>query len=128
MSKNPHTTNPSKWQARGQRLRVMRIMNGWTEAEAAKKCGVTLRTYRGWEAGRPPKNQDFYVVFGCGLGLRRRSERDVFETPNSPVAIFRPRSTPRQRSGDTFCDIVALLPPDRRTALNILRRVTEIID
>ena len=39
--------------AYGRRLRLTRIALDITEAEAAAAHGVTLRTYRRWEAGFP---------------------------------------------------------------------------
>ncbi len=37
----------------GHRLRIVRLTLGLTEAEAATAHGITLRTYRRWEAGKP---------------------------------------------------------------------------
>ena len=41
--------------AYGRRLRLTRIALDITEAEAAAAHGVTLRTYRRWEAGSPAR-------------------------------------------------------------------------
>jgi transcriptional regulator with XRE-family HTH domain len=43
--------NKNEWRAVGQRLRVTRMALGITEQKAAKGFGVSLRTYRGYEAG-----------------------------------------------------------------------------
>jgi transcriptional regulator with XRE-family HTH domain len=39
------------WPEIGRRFRVARLVLGLTEQEAADAYGVTLRTYRKWEAG-----------------------------------------------------------------------------
>jgi DNA-binding XRE family transcriptional regulator len=44
------------WRAVGNRLRVTRIVLGITEQEAAAGFGVTLKTYRNYEAGRPQRS------------------------------------------------------------------------
>jgi len=48
------------WIETGHRLRVTRLALGITEREAAAASGVTVRTYRRWEAGGYPR----------GTGLR----------------------------------------------------------
>jgi transcriptional regulator with XRE-family HTH domain len=61
-----------QWRDQGHRLRVARIVLDVTEQEAADVCGVTLRTYRGYERGskqksiRPLKN--FARHYGVSLG------------------------------------------------------------
>ena len=52
----------------GRRLRLARLALGLTEKEAAKACRVTLRTYRGWEAGARPMSatSEFKLIeFAC---------------------------------------------------------------
>jgi len=44
--------NETFWRAVGRRLRVMRGALGLTEQQAAKGFGVSLRTYRRYEAGQ----------------------------------------------------------------------------
>src|ERR1700677_60526 len=44
--------NRKEWLAVGHRMRVTRMVLGITEQEAASGFGVSLRTYRGYEAGR----------------------------------------------------------------------------
>jgi hypothetical protein len=43
------------YRAAGHRLRVTRLTLGITESEAPAAHGVTLRTYRKWEAGHPQR-------------------------------------------------------------------------
>ena len=45
------------WCAVGHRIRVTRVMLGLTEEQAAAGFGVTLRTYRRYEAGRSAENR-----------------------------------------------------------------------
>ena len=35
----------------GTHLKRLRTKAGWTQAKAAKTCGVSLRTWARWEAG-----------------------------------------------------------------------------
>lgn len=71
------------YRAAGHRLRVTRLTLGITELEAAAAHGVTLRTYRKWEAGHPQRGMKYSLAFaekynvsldwlwaGEGLGLR----------------------------------------------------------
>jgi transcriptional regulator with XRE-family HTH domain len=39
------------WQQTGERLRTARLLFKLTETEAAQAAGVTLKTWRAWEAG-----------------------------------------------------------------------------
>jgi transcriptional regulator with XRE-family HTH domain len=73
------------WRETGLRLRITRLTLCLSEAEAAAGYGVTLRTYRKWEAGRRQTNSPVpfckfgeafdvsldWIVFGKGYGLRR---------------------------------------------------------
>jgi transcriptional regulator with XRE-family HTH domain len=36
------------------RLRVTRVLLGWSQEEAANKLATSLRTYSGWETGERP--------------------------------------------------------------------------
>lgn len=45
---------PASWRGYGHRLRIARLTLGVTEGEAAAALGITLRTYRKWEARRWP--------------------------------------------------------------------------
>jgi transcriptional regulator with XRE-family HTH domain len=51
------------WRAAGHRLRVTRIALGITERQAADAYGVTVRTYRKYEAGQPQRPSCGFVVF-----------------------------------------------------------------
>jgi transcriptional regulator with XRE-family HTH domain len=44
------------WDAVARRMRIARLALGITEQEAAAAWRVTLRTYRKWEAGSPPRS------------------------------------------------------------------------
>ena len=50
------------WHLVGRRLRVTRLALGITEQEAAAAHGVTLRTYRRWEAGARQTNNPRYLL------------------------------------------------------------------
>jgi transcriptional regulator with XRE-family HTH domain len=50
------------WPEIGRRYRIARLTLGLTEKEAADAYGVTLRTYRKWEAGGRQTNRSDYVV------------------------------------------------------------------
>jgi transcriptional regulator with XRE-family HTH domain len=45
------------WRAYGRRLRLARLTLGISEAAAAEAHGVTLTTYRRWEAGARQSNR-----------------------------------------------------------------------
>ena len=47
------------WRLRGHRLRVTRLALGITEKEAADAHGVSLQTYRRWEAGGQQRGSQF---------------------------------------------------------------------
>jgi transcriptional regulator with XRE-family HTH domain len=48
---------PASCRGYGHRLRIARLTLGVTEREAASALGITLRTYRKWEARRWPPVQ-----------------------------------------------------------------------
>jgi transcriptional regulator with XRE-family HTH domain len=56
MTNSSNTPPRIEWRAHGHRLRVIRAALGLTEREAAAAHGVTLRTYRRWEAGARPRH------------------------------------------------------------------------
>jgi transcriptional regulator with XRE-family HTH domain len=41
-----------RWIATGRRFRLARLALGLTESDAAEACGVSLRSYQGYEAGK----------------------------------------------------------------------------
>jgi transcriptional regulator with XRE-family HTH domain len=41
-----------QWIATGQRFRLARLAIGLSEADAATACGIPLRSYQGYEAGK----------------------------------------------------------------------------
>lgn len=46
----------------GEKLREIRKKLKLTQEEAAKKIGVSLKTYKNWEAGALPSLQNFYDI------------------------------------------------------------------
>jgi transcriptional regulator with XRE-family HTH domain len=56
-------TTTVDWRGVGQRLRIARGLLGMTQAEAAETYGVTLRTYRNYEAGGTQRWPDPAVTF-----------------------------------------------------------------
>jgi transcriptional regulator with XRE-family HTH domain len=67
---NKFAMRRSSDRAIGLRLRVARLLLGVTEREAADACGVTLRTYRGYEDGRNRRGnglEAFARKYGCSL-------------------------------------------------------------
>lgn len=64
MTDSSDSTNPSyDRKAAGERLRITRIALDLTEAQAATGFGVTVRTYRRYEAGRMPRYADPIIAF-----------------------------------------------------------------
>ena len=93
------------YRAIGHRMRVARLTLGLTEQDVARVVGITLRTYRKYEAGQRPRSIRALVAFSqkydasldwlilgegacIGAHLARRS--------NSTIAIL-PVSRPRWR-------------------------------
>ena len=59
------------WMAYGDRLRLVRAVLGITEAQAAEAHGVTVQTYKRWEAGGPQRGAgpaiDFAETYDVSL-------------------------------------------------------------
>jgi transcriptional regulator with XRE-family HTH domain len=51
------------YRAAGSRLRTVRFLFKLTEAEAAAAADVTVRTWRGWEAGKRHKSMEPILRF-----------------------------------------------------------------
>ena len=54
----------------GEKLLKLRTKKGWSQAEAARQCGISRRIYIGYEAeGRYPRDRERYTIianaFGC---------------------------------------------------------------
>ena len=93
------------WKACGRRLKVTRIALGISEQEAAEAHGVTLKTYRAYEAGAPQRGsygwQGFaekynvsvdWLVSGVGARLAPHLSKNI----GGKVAIL-PVVTARRR-------------------------------
>jgi transcriptional regulator with XRE-family HTH domain len=97
--------NPNYWRDAGQRLRTTRLALGISEQEAADAGGVTLRTYRKYEAGFPQRKWDFmgfvtkydvsldWIIRGEGEALGRHLAKNVGEK----IAILPVRGPERRR-------------------------------
>ena len=83
----------------GEKVRELRLKNGYSQEELAAMTGVTRRTVRNWEAeGKYPRSQALYARLAWrqrntarGAGSRRR----LFSTapaPCSPEATSLPRT------------------------------------
>lgn len=55
-TKRAMTNTLVRWRAVGRRLRVTRSALGITEQKAAEVFGISLRTYRRYEAGQPQRS------------------------------------------------------------------------
>jgi transcriptional regulator with XRE-family HTH domain len=88
--------NMVNWYAVSHRLRTARIMLGISEAEAARGCRVSLRTYRRYEIGRPQRDSgmiDFGNKFGISLswlatGEGAYVENDLAKCAPGKIAIL----------------------------------------
>jgi transcriptional regulator with XRE-family HTH domain len=85
------------WRAIGRRLRTARIVLGLTEKQAADVFGVSLRTYRGYEAGHPERgsrgsgrfSHKYKVSIGWIIeGAGRTVGRHLAEDAPGKVAIL----------------------------------------
>ena len=56
----------------GEMIRAVRAKRGLTQAEAATTCGVSLRSWKRWEAGGRPRTREACMVSAAfELPLRR---------------------------------------------------------
>ena len=54
-----HEHDPLPLETFGTRLAIVRqYLGGWNVARAARACGIDAQTWRNWEAGRYPNNQE----------------------------------------------------------------------
>ena len=65
----------------GEKVRALRIQNGYSQEELAAMTGVTKRTVRNWEnGGKYPRSQSLYEKLAGALSCSEeylRGERDV---------------------------------------------------
>jgi transcriptional regulator with XRE-family HTH domain len=59
---SPATTREFSYRLYGHRLHITRLTLGITEQEAADAHGISLRTYRKWEAGGPQRGGTYAMV------------------------------------------------------------------
>ena len=68
----------------GEKVRELRIKNGYSQDELAEMTGVTKRTVRNWETGgKYPRNQALYAALASALGCNEeylRGEQELFVT------------------------------------------------
>ena len=68
----------------GEKVRELRIRNGYSQDELAALTGVTKRTVRNWESeGKYPHNQALYTKLASALGCNEeylRGEQELFLT------------------------------------------------
>jgi hypothetical protein len=62
-------TDRMNWRAFGRHLKVARIVVGISEQEAACDFGVTIRTYRKYDAGREPRGSQSTSRFARKHGI-----------------------------------------------------------
>ena len=54
-----HEHDPLPLETFGTRLAIIRqYLGGWNVTRAARACGIDDQTWRNWEAGRYPQNQE----------------------------------------------------------------------
>ena len=58
-------------------LRISRINKHWTQAEAAKFCGVSRQTYNNWENERNTKGIPPHVAMRFGFSEQAGTSRSV---------------------------------------------------
>ena len=58
-----NTSNSRYWLAYAHRLRIARLTLGISEMDAATAHGVTERTYRRWEVGKPQRASFGFLAF-----------------------------------------------------------------
>lgn len=129
MTNPPHSTNRSTVVA--HRLRVTRLMLGLTEEQAATEFGVSLRTYRKYEAGHIPSRgrwgEDFCEKYGVEFCWLWFGETCVAPRFKSRIAVL-PASTAKLRVSYTTSAIMSLLPKNRRDARAILEWAISLVD
>ena len=73
----------------GEKVRELRIKNGYSQEELAEMTGVTKRTVRNWETGgKYPRNQALYTALASALGCNEeylRGEQELFMTKAAEV-------------------------------------------
>lgn len=61
------------------KLQIARILKGWTQSEAAQKCGTSQKNFWGWESGRtfPRGNSRKAIIAAFEI------KEDIFEKPET---------------------------------------------
>ena len=104
------------WRLRGHRLRVTRLALGITEKEAADAHGVSLQTYRRWEAGGQQRGSqfvDFAEKYNVSLnwlvcGETAHIGAHLAKHTSSKVAILPAKGTQYRRARQR--DVSQILP------------------
>jgi transcriptional regulator with XRE-family HTH domain len=61
----------SAWhQTIGDEIRRQRAANGWTQAQAAASCGLSMPSYQKIESGLKDLRADTFCRIAAGLGLK----------------------------------------------------------
>ena len=108
---NRKSTRTTFYRAAGRRLKITRLALGVSEGEAAAAYGVSLQTYRGYEAGKPQRGMsimgfvdkfnvsiDWLIagdVRGLGSHLAKNSQGKVAILP---IALWESGSRRRARA------------------------------
>jgi transcriptional regulator with XRE-family HTH domain len=119
----------------GERLRILRIVLGYSEAGMAEEIGISVQTYRKWETGGAVRKFDALIDF---LVERKISLNWIIEGDASGVhaelssgnIIILPVDTPyarerrENRLADDVRDVFKELPKNKKIAvINFLRLV-----
>ena len=91
----------------GEKVRALRIQNGYSQEELAAMTGVTKRTVRNWEnGGKYPRSQSLYEKLAGALSCSEeylRGEQELFLTRarpflTAPARCSRAATCPRKIS------------------------------
>lgn len=92
-----------------EQLRLKRLLNGWSQEEAALKFGVTKRTWQNWEAGMIPRQKHWTDLWDWVGGDEQR-------VPTSARKAITEKFAPDEKSlltpvtdGEKFGDVVGVM-------------------
>jgi transcriptional regulator with XRE-family HTH domain len=81
-----------------ERLREHRLARNWTQAEVARRAGISLPTYQGLEAGLGINLRSFLAVLGALGFLNEFSELIPPPELTMPALLEQAKRRPRQRA------------------------------